>query len=192
MGPGRPSVCTRGLPAPRDRGPWALGQLSGRNVASGSVRRRDPTEESPGGSVFEQKHVLFVGGQPGGQRCPYRRYIFAPIQVALEWCPGTGERWPLRRRRPACQGGQRLPATEASAIPEGMALGEANGGRSGAPDHAARKVAIERTDGDYRRLRASPFDRAGRATEMLQRTQDPAFVPVRVGYLQRTMGRGRP
>lgn len=61
---------------------------------------------------------------------------------------------------------------------------------------AARKAAIDseksRLAREYRGRRASPADRAGLATKMLQLAQYPAFVSVRVAYLQRTLGRGRP
>lgn len=61
---------------------------------------------------------------------------------------------------------------------------------------AARKAAIDseklRLDREYRGRRASPEERAGLATEMLQRKQYPAFVSIRVAYLKRALGRGQP
>jgi uncharacterized protein (TIGR02646 family) len=61
---------------------------------------------------------------------------------------------------------------------------------------AARKAAIDseksRLDRDYPGRHAAPEDRDRIAAEMLQRPQRPAFVSVRVAWLQRTLGQGRP
>jgi uncharacterized protein (TIGR02646 family) len=61
---------------------------------------------------------------------------------------------------------------------------------------AARKAAIDseksRLDREYRGRRASPTDRGAIAARMLRQTEYPAFVSVRVAYLQRALGRGRP
>ena len=61
---------------------------------------------------------------------------------------------------------------------------------------AARKAAIDseksRLDRDFRGRRASRAERTAIATSLVTRNERPAFVSVRVAYLQQTLGRGRP